>query len=64
VSQQAQDMAPAEVLTKARAWYTRQLEILQRCHGARWPEHRHWVEAYLQEELRQRLIARGWRLKR
>lgn len=64
VSLQSHDLAPAEVLARARAWYERQLELLQRCHGTRWPEHRHWIEAYLQEELRHRLIARGWRLKR
>lgn len=54
---------PAEVLAKAEAWYAQQLAILAQCHGHRWPEHREWVEAYLREQLRQRLIDRGWRPK-
>lgn len=57
-------LTPAEVREKAAAWYARQVELLAKCHGDRWPEHREWVESYLKEELRQRLIALGWRPKR
>lgn len=56
-------LQPAEVLAKAEAWYEAQLAILARCHGPRWPQHRDWIEAYLREQLRQRLIERGWRPK-
>lgn len=59
----ATGMTPADVLAMAEVWYQRQLELLARCHGDRWPEHRDWIEAYLREQLRQRLIERGWRPK-
>lgn len=57
-------LKPAAILAAAEAWFARQVEIVQQCHGKRWPEHQKWVEQYLKEELRQRLIARGWRPKR
>ena len=50
----------AEILTAARRWYETELERCTRAHGARWPEHREWVDDYLGEELRLRLLARGW----
>lgn len=53
--------SPAEVLALAERWLIRQREILAKAHGSSWPQHREWVEAYLREEVRQRLIARGWR---
>lgn len=56
-------MSPAEMLEAAEAWYHRQVAILAKVHGPRWTQHRGWIEAYLREELRQRLIARGWRPK-
>lgn len=56
-------LRPAEVLAKAEAWYEEQLALLEKCHGSRWPVHRGWIEAYLREQLRQRLIERGWRPK-
>lgn len=56
-------MSPAEMLQAAESWYQRQLAVLAKVHGHRWPQHRDWLEAYLREELRQRLIARGWRPK-
>jgi len=39
------------------------VETLAMCHGKQWPERREWIEAYLAEELRQRLIAIGWRTR-
>lgn len=56
-------MTPAQVLEKARAWYDRQMLVLEKSHGDSWPQNRDWISAYLREELRQRLIARGWRPK-
>ncbi|RYG57331.1 MAG: hypothetical protein EON56_02660 [Alphaproteobacteria bacterium] len=50
-----------EVLARARAWYTRQLNVISKAHGSSWPEHREWVEAYLKEEIRERLYDLGWR---
>ena len=58
-----EQLTPAQIMAAAEAWYTRQLETLERCHGKQWPAHREWVESYLKEELRQRLIAIGWRPK-
>ena len=48
------------IKTAAQRWYDRELERCAAAHGKRWAEHREWVEAYLQEELRQRLTNRGW----
>ena len=55
--------APSEVdEVKALARrYERDLARAAAAHGARWPEHRAWVEAYLDEQLRQHLAIRGWR---
>lgn len=51
----------AEIRTKARAWYERQMESIAQAHGASWPEHQEWIEDYLREQLRERLHALGWR---
>ena len=60
---QLDTLTPAEVRERAEAWYARQVETLALCHGKEWPSRRDWIEAYLREELRQRLIAIGWRPK-
>ncbi|MGC4395808.1 hypothetical protein [Hydrogenophaga sp. T2] len=60
----AQSLTPEQMRAEAQAWYERQLAILEKAHGARWPEHRAWLEAYLKQSLRERLIARGWRYKK
>ncbi len=56
-------LTPAEMLSAAEAWYARQLKALALCHGNRWPEFEEWLSCYLREQLRQRLIERGWRPK-
>lgn len=56
-------LSPEEVLQRAEHWYRRQLELLERCHGSQWPKHREWIQSYLRAELRERLIAEGWRPK-
>ncbi len=56
-------MNGAEIKAIAQAWYERQVARCATAHGTRWPETRAWVEGYLREELRQRLVARGWRVK-
>lgn len=55
--------APTDLLAIADEWYRRQLAKLEAKHGPAWKEHRSWVEAYLRELLRQRLLERGWRRK-
>jgi hypothetical protein len=47
----------------AESWYRQQCERLAQCLGPSWPSHRAWLESYLVEEVRQKLIARGWRPK-
>lgn len=56
-----QELTAAEVRERAEAWFARQIETLAMCHGKQWPDRREWIESYLKEELRQRLIAIGWR---
>lgn len=51
----------AEIKAVAMKWYERELVSCATAHGDRWPANRQWIDAYLREELRQRLIARGWR---
>ena len=54
---------PGEIRQRARLWYDRQIEIIAKAHRPSWPAHREWIDAYLQEEIRQRLWALGWRPK-
>lgn len=46
---------------KAQRWLDGELQRAAAAHGARWPEHEAWISGYLRAELRQRLIALGWR---
>lgn len=55
---------PEQTLALAEEWFTRQCDVLAKCHGTDWPKHRQWIEDYLREQLRQRLVALGWRLTR
>lgn len=56
-------LTPAEVRKASEEWFDKQLSVLERCHGRDWPANREWVEGYLKEQLRQRLLAVGWRPK-
>jgi hypothetical protein len=53
-----------EALRLAQEWFDRQIAIISKAHGDSWPTHKEWVEDYLREEVRERLIARGWRPKK
>lgn len=56
---------PAETREKAEAWFKRQCDISALAMGpAKWAVHRDWVEEYLRQEIKERLIARGWRPKK
>lgn len=59
--EQPQARQRAEIERLAEAWFANQVECLSRRHGAAWPKHREWVEAYLRGQLRQRLLDLGWR---
>jgi hypothetical protein len=56
-------LTPAEMRQQAQAWYEDQIETISQAHGPSWPEHRGWIDAYLREEIRQRLLDLGWRPK-
>ena len=51
---------PAELQALAAAWFRQQMERARVRQGARWDEHKAWVADYLREQVRQRLVARGW----
>jgi hypothetical protein len=53
----------AQIRADAQRWYDRQVEVLQSSLRRHWALHEAWVRNYLKAELRQRLIARGWRLR-
>jgi len=53
----------AQIRAQAQLWYDDKVNIYRRILGTFWPEHEEWVKAYLRQELRERLIARGWRPK-
>lgn len=55
---------PPDVRHQIRNWYDRQLNLCAQKHGASWPHTRAWVQDYLKEELRRKLLAQGWRTKR
>lgn len=59
----ADELTPAQVRANAEEWYRRQCEISRLALGTRWGELRQWIEAYLKQEIKERLIARGWRPK-
>jgi hypothetical protein len=51
----------AEIRAAAQAWYESQLAKCERALGPTWPALHPWIDDYLRAELRERLIARGWR---
>lgn len=57
----ADTLTPSQVRANAKEWYRRQCEASAKALGTAWEAHREWVEAYLQQEVKERLIARGWR---
>lgn len=61
MTEAAQPLSPAEIRTRANRWYAFQIERLAQRHGTHWPALEAWLKAYLREEIRQRLIAIGWR---
>lgn len=54
-------MTPAEVEEAAQRWHDGQLARAERAHGVRWADHQEWTSAYVRAEVKERLIARGWR---
>ncbi len=53
--------SPTDIMRKAENWFTSQVARIRAAHKSEWENHREWVLAYLREEVRLRLIARGWR---
>ena len=60
-AQSLEAQTPDQILALAKQWHARQVELLRTSLGPSWPAHREWVLDYLREEVRLRLIARGWR---
>ena len=58
---QVTPLPPAVRLARASVRFARQVAVLAECFGESWPQHEHWIEGLLKEELRQGLIAEGWR---
>jgi hypothetical protein len=61
VSAQRDQLSVAQIRAEAQVWYDKQVALCQRVLGSRWPELEGWITDYLKQELRDRLIARGWR---
>lgn len=59
----AEHESASDLQAKAEAWFNRQCAISEKALGSRWPALRTWVEDYLRQEIKERLIARGWRPK-
>lgn len=57
------NLTPVQMRERAQQWFDRQIAVISKAHGPAWPEHREWIEDYLREEIRERLIAMGWRKK-
>lgn len=54
-------MNAADLKIAAQRWYDAQLQRLAQLHGVHWAANRDWIDAYLRAELKQRLLANGWR---
>jgi hypothetical protein len=50
---------PPELLAQARAWFARQMALLERAHRERWPANRDWLVDYLNAEVQERLSERA-----
>lgn len=59
----ADNLTAEEIKANAKEWYRRQCEISRTALGQSWEEHCEWIEAYLLQEVKERLAARGWRSK-
>lgn len=55
------DMTPHEIRVAGRAWYERQMLVLEKAHGTWWPANREWISEHLRDQLRERLEDLGWR---
>ncbi|RYE43118.1 MAG: hypothetical protein EOP24_29895 [Hyphomicrobiales bacterium] len=55
---------PQELRKKAEIWFDRQCKFSSLAMGCRWHAHREWVVDFLRQEIEERLIAKGWRLKK
>jgi len=59
----ADNLTPEQVKANAKEWYRRQVEVSRMALGSTWDAHREWIEEYLKQEVKERLMARGWRPK-
>lgn len=59
-----ESLSPEQIRSSALKWYERQMFRAAAGHGLFWSENKNWIAEYLKEEIRQRLLARGWRVKK
>lgn len=59
-----ESLSPEQIRSSALKWYERQMIRAAVGHGQSWSENKNWIAEYLKEEIRQRLLARGWRVKK
>lgn len=52
-----------QIRQDAETWYARQIAVLQLTLGPSWRSHKAWLMDCLKEQLRDRLLAAGWRPK-
>lgn len=64
ITDRPQQFTPEQIREMSEKWYARQIQTISAAHGTSWPQHRAWIEDYLKSELRERLIAIGWRPKK
>ena len=50
---------PPELLDRARRWFVRQVQQLERVHGPHWPAVKDWLADYLRAELRELIETEG-----
>lgn len=64
ITDRPQQYTPEQIREMSEKWYARQIQTISAAHGTSWPQHREWIEDYLKETLRERLIANNWSLKK
>lgn len=44
---------PEDLRERAKSWYSAQVKRLASLHGDKWPEHREWLEDFLNAEVQE-----------
>ena len=57
-------LSPEQMKNRAMKWYELQMLKAAIGQGKFWVKNKTWIEEYLKEEIRQRLLVRGWKAKK